>query len=246
LIALDTQNVANRFIEHSVVSTGVRRFGLGIALAVTSVVAGCSHADVPSTSSGSAPSAAEPQVNPANISRVRGDLPAGYEVADLGGPASPAAFWGFGPGWVTEPPQCGLLAGPPTDDATSKGWSGSGPGGIVHAVVTGSPTSPITFDPAVLADCGHWTVASGNTTGTVNLIGAPTIEGATTVGMETAAKTVVEGGMETTSAVYTFSAYLGDYLAFVTVVADPGSPNPALGQEFAADLLVKTVSALRG
>jgi imidazolonepropionase-like amidohydrolase len=37
-----------------------------------------------------------------------------------------------------------------------------------------------------------------------------------------------------------------DYLAFVTVVADPGSPNPALGQEFAADLLVKTVSALRG
>ena len=43
-----------------------------------------------------------------------------------------------------------------------------------------------------------------------------------------------------------FSAYLGDYLVFVTVVTDPGSPNPALGQEFAADLLVKTVSALRG
>jgi hypothetical protein len=246
LIALDTQNVANRFIELSVVSTGVRRFGLGIALAVASVVAGCGHAGVPSTPSANAPSAAEPQVNPANISRVRGDLPAGYEVADLGGTASPAAFWGFGPGWVTEPPQCGLLAGPPTDDATSKGWSGSGPGGIVHAVVTGSPASPITFDPAVLADCKQWTVASGNTTGTVNLIDAPTIEGATTVGMDTAAKTVVEGGMETTSAVYTFSAYLGDYLAFVTVVADPGSPNPPLGQEFAADLLVKTVSALRG
>jgi hypothetical protein len=246
LIALDTQNVANRFSELSVVSTGVRRFGLGIALAVTSVVAGCGHAGVPSTSSANAPSAAESQVNPANISRVRGDLPAGYEVADLSGTASPAAFWGFGPGWVTEPPQCGLLAGPPTDDASSKGWSGSGPGGIVHAVVTGSPASPITFDPAVLANCGHWTVASGNTTGTVDLIDAPTIEGATTVGMDTAAKTVVEGGMETTSAVYTFSAYLGDYLAFVTVVADPGSPNPPLGQEFAADLLVKTVSALRG
>ena len=52
--------------------------------------------------------------------------------------------------------------------------------------------------------------------------------------------------METTSSVYTFSAYLGDNLVFVTVVADPGSPNPPLGQEFAADLLVKTVSALRG
>ena len=123
---------------------------------------------------------------------------------------------------------------------------GSGPGGIVHAVVTGSPTSPVTFDPAVLAECGHWSVISGNTTGTVSLIDAPAVEGATTVGMDTVAKTVVEGGMETTAAAYTFSAYLGDYLAFVTVVADPGSPNPALGQEFAADLLVKTVSALRG
>jgi hypothetical protein len=44
----------------------------------------------------------------------------------------------------------------------------------------------------------------------------------------------------------TFSAYLDDYLVFVTVVTDPGSPNPPLGQEFAADLLVKTVSVLRG
>ncbi len=228
------------------VSTGVRRFGLGIALVMTAVVAGCGHSGPPPTSSSTASSAAESQVNPANISRVRGDLPAGYEVADLSGPASPAAFWGFGPGWVTEPPQCGLLAGPATDDATTRGWSGSGPGGIVHAVVTGSPTSPVTFDPAVLAECGQWSVISGNTTGTVYLIDAPAIEGATTVGMDTVAKTVVEGGMETTAAVYTFSAYLGGYLAFVTVVADPGSPNPPLGQEFAADLLVKTVSALRG
>lgn len=224
----------------------MRRFGLATALAVTSVVAGCGQSGSPPTTSTTAPSAADSRVNPANIGRVRGDLPAGYEVADLSGPAAPVAFWGFGPGWVTEPPQCGVLAGPATDDATTKGWSGSGPGGIVHAVVTGSPSSPVTFDPAVLAECGQWTVISGNTTGTVNLIDAPAIDGATIVGMDTVAKTVVEGGTETTSAVYTFSAYLGDYLAFVTVVADPGSPNPPLGQEFAADLLVKTVSALRG
>jgi hypothetical protein len=229
-----------------VVSTGVRRFGLAIALVVTSVIAGCGHAGPPPTPSSTASSAAEPQVNPVNIGRVRADLPDGYEVAALSGPASPVAFWGFRPGWITEPPQCGVLAGPATDDATTKGWSGSGPGGIVHAVVTGSPASPVTFDPVVLTECGQWTVMSGNTSGTVNLIDAPAIEGATTVGMDTVAKTVVEGGTETTSAVSTFSAYVGDYLIFVTVVADPGSPNPPLGQEFAADLLVKTVSALRG
>jgi hypothetical protein len=56
----------------------------------------------------------------------------------------------------------------------------------------------------------------------------------------------VEGGTETTSTASTFSAYLGDYAALITVVTDPGSPNPPLGQDFAADLLVETVSALRG
>jgi hypothetical protein len=135
---------------------------------------------------------------------------------------------------------------PATDGATTRGWSGSGPGGIVHAVVIGSPSAPVGLDPAVLAECGQWTVASGNTAGTVNLIEAPPIDGATTVGMATVAKTVVEGGTETTSTASTFSAYVGDCLAFVTVVTDPGSPNPPLGQDFAAELLVKTVSALRG
>ncbi len=116
----------------------------------------------------------------------------------------------------------------------------------MHAVVTGSPSSPATLDPVVTGECGQWTVISGNTTGIVSLIEAPAIAGASTVGMDTRATTVVEGGTETASAAYTFSAYFGGYLAFVTVVTDPGSPNPALGQEFAADLLVKTVSALRG
>jgi hypothetical protein len=229
-----------------VVSTGVCRFGLVTVLVMTSVVAGCGQSGSPTATLTSGSSAAESQVIPARIDRVRADLPAGYEVADLSGPASPAAFWGFSPGWVTEPPRCGVLAGPATDEATTDGWSGSGPGGIVHAVVTGSPTSPVGFDPAVLAECGQWTVTSGNTSGTVNLVDAPTVEGATTVGMDTVSKTIVEGGTETMSAAYTFSAYLGDYLVFVNVVADPGSPNPPLGQEFAADLLVKTVSALRG
>jgi predicted small lipoprotein YifL len=224
----------------------VRGLGLGEALVALCLLTACGQPGTPPAASTAPTSASKSQVNPARISRTRGDLPAGYEVADLSGPASPVAFWGFKPGWVTEPPQCGLLAGPVVDEATTKGWSGSGPGGIVHAVVAGSPTAPVAFDPAVSADCGQWTVTSGNTTGTVNLVEAPAIEGAATIGMATVTKTVVEGGTETMSAAYTFSAYLDDYLAFVTVVTDPGSPNPPLGQEFAADLLVKTVSALRG
>ncbi len=226
------------------VLTGVRRSWFSQALVLACVVGACGQ---PGTSPAtSTRPAAEVQLNPANITRARGALPAGYEVADVSGPASPVAFWGFGPGWTAEPGACGVLAGPTGDDSTTKGWSASGPGGIVHAVVTGSPTAPITFDPAVPAECGQWTVTSGNTTGTVNLIDAPPVDGAATVGMATVVKTVVEGGTETTSTANTFSAYLGGYLTVVTVVTDPGSPNPPLGQEFAAELLVKTVSALRG
>jgi len=225
-----------------VVSTGVRRFWLIATASVTCVLPACGPSGTSTRPSTTGSSASETHVKPANITRARGGLPAGYEVADLAGPASPVAFWGLGPGWVAEPPQCGALGGPATDGSTTEGWSASGPGGIVHAAVIGH----VGFDPAVLADCGQWTVTSGNTTGTVHLVDAPAIVGASTVGMATDAKTVVEGGTETTSAASTFSAYLDDYLVFVTVVTDPGAPNPALGQEFAADLLVKTVSALRG
>jgi hypothetical protein len=80
----------------------------------------------------------------------------------------------------------------------------------------------------------------------VAFVAAPAIDGAATVGLTTSTRTVVEGGTETHSHADTFTAYLGDYVAFITVVSDPGSPNPPLGQDFAADLLVKTVSALRG
>jgi Domain of unknown function (DUF5642) len=177
--------------------------------------------------------------------RVRADLPAGYEVADTSGRDSPVASWGFGREWVAEPPQCAALASPVEAAGSTRGWSGSGPGGIVYAVVSGSQT-PLDFDPALVEGCGHWTLTSGHTAGIVTLVDAPVIQGAPTVGMATTATTVVEGGTETHSQAYTFTAYLGEYLAFVTVVTDPGSPNPPLGQDFAAALLVKTVSAVRG
>ncbi|WP_234816262.1 DUF5642 family protein [Mycolicibacterium agri] len=224
----------------------MRRSWPGPALAAVCLMTACGQPTAAPPPSPSPSTLANAQVNPANIGRVRGILPAGYELADMGGPASPVAYWGFGPGWVIEPSQCTMFASPPTDEATTRAWSASGPGGIVHAVVTGSPAAPVAFDPAVLAECGQWTAASGNTTGTVHLIDAPAIDGATTVGMATEATTVVEGGTATSTTASTFCAYLGDYLAFVTVVDDPGSPNPPLGVEFASDLLVETVSALRG
>jgi hypothetical protein len=220
----------------SVVSTGVRLFAWLAGLSVCVAACGQAPSPAPSTTASSAP------VNPARIERVREELPSGYEVAALSGSVAPVAFWGLGPDWSADPPRCGALADPVAGAAT-RGWSASGAGGIVYAVVA---TSTATLDPSLIEECGRWTVSAGHTSGAVVVVAAPAIDGAATVGLSTSTTTVVEGGAETYSHADTFTASLGDHVAFVTVVSDPGSPNSPLGQDFAADLLVKTVSALRG
>ena len=87
---------------------------------------------------------------------------------------------------------------------------------------------------------------AGSPAARVHLVDAPRIDGAETLGMAAEIVTSVEGGNEIGSRASTFTAYLGDYYAFTTLISDPGSPDAALTPQFAADLLVKTVSALRG
>jgi len=216
----------------------VRLFALLAALSL--VVAACAQSPAPAPSAGVSASSAS--VNPARIDRVRTALPSGYEVAALSGRPAPVAFWGLGPEWTADPPQCGALADPAPGAAVVRGWSASGAGGIVYVVVAESAAM---LDPSLIDECGQWTVSAGHTGGTVAFVAAPAIDGAATVAVSATTTTVVEGGTETHSHADTFTAYLGDYVAFVTVVGDPGSPNPQLGQEFASDLLVKTVTALR-
>jgi hypothetical protein len=217
----------------------MRLFGLFAALVLFAAACGRSPSPAPSETR----STSSARVNPARIERVRADLPTGYEVSALSGRAAPVLFWGLVLGWAADPPRCGALADPAADASTTRGWSASGVGGIVYAVAAQTRAD---LDPTVVAECGAWTLTSGRTSASVTLVAAPAIDGAATVGMSVATTTVVEGGTETHSHADSFTAYLGDYVAIITVVTDPGSPNPALGQEFAADLLVKTVSALRG
>jgi hypothetical protein len=221
-----------------VVSTGVRLFALFAVPVLFAAACGSSPPSTPST----ATSVSSTQLNLARIDRVRGQLPSGYEVTPLSGRAAPVAFWGLAPDWTADPPRCAALADPVADAKTTRGWSASGAGGIVYAVVA---TSDAALDPSLIDECGRWTVSAGHTSGSVTFAAAPAIDGAGTLGLSTATTTVVEGGTETHSHGDTFTAYLEGHVAFVTVVTDPGSPNPSLGQDFAAELLVKTVAALR-
>jgi hypothetical protein len=174
------------------------------------------------------------------------ELPPGYEVTAISGPASPPAIWGLGENSASSPPHCAALADPAGGHGQSaQGISGSGAGGIVYAVVATASSGPVSLDPTLVTQCQAWTMTAGRATAHVHLVAAPRIDGAETLGMAAEIITSVEGGNQIGSRTSTFTAYLGDYYAFTTLTSDPGSPQTPLTPQFAAGLLVKAVSALR-
>ena len=218
---------------------------LPVVAAVALLLAGCAHpADHGPTAPSTHPVTGHP--DPDNIRRVRRDLPPGYEVRAVSGVAAPQEIWGIGGAGAANPGRCAALADPAGGHGQSaRGISGSGAGGTVYAVVVAAPAGPVAVDQSLLGSCRQWTLTGKRASARVHLVDPPHIDGAETLGMAAEITTSVEGGNEISSRASTFTAYLGDYYAFTTLVSDPGSPNPALTQQFAADLLVKTVSALR-
>ncbi|SPM35260.1 hypothetical protein BN1232_04788 [Mycobacterium rhizamassiliense] len=223
----------------------MRPFWIGAALAV--VATACGHAQAPRPSAHPTTSAHGTVVNPANIRRVVRDMPPGYEsITGIPSGVSPRAIWSRDADATAKPQQCAVLADPGSDrDQTAQGVSASGPGGVVDAIVVSLP-GPVDLDANVVAACGQWSMTAARTTIGVHLTDPPRIDGADTVGMVSDIKSSVESGAEIDSRTYTFVAYLGNYYAFTTLTTDPGSALPALPPQFAADLLVKTVSTLRG
>jgi hypothetical protein len=187
-------------------------------------------------------------VHPANIKKVSRELPPGYEVTTgIPSGASPRSILELDADAVAKPPQCAALADPGNGrDQSAQGVSGSGAGGIVVAVVVALQPGPATLDHDLLASCGQWTMVGEHATANLRLADPPHIDGAETVGIVADIRTTVESGSEIDSRAYTFIAYLDDYYAFTTLTTDPGSVLPALTPQYAADLLVKTVSTLRG
>lgn len=193
-------------------------------------------------------------IRPDNIRRVAAELPPGYEVAGVEGVSSPAGSWGLGPRWTADPPQCAALADPGRwrgDPAhagpeSGQGVSGSGAGGILYAVVVALPIDPVAANPARIGDCARWAMTNGRATAGIRLIDPPRIDGVETLGMASDTMTSVEGGTKIASRAHTFTTYLGDYYVFTTLVTDPGSAHRPLAPQVAADLLAKTVTALRG
>jgi hypothetical protein len=225
--------------SHLVVPTDMR---LWIAAVIAPLLAACAHSPAPVLRGNTQAR----HINPANIKRVGRDFPSGYEMTGVSGVAAPSAIWGHGMDAGSAPPRCAALADPAGGHSESaRGISGSGAGGIVYAVVAAVQPGPVVLDQSLVAACPQWSMANGRATTRVHLIEPPHIDGADTLGMVTDTTTLVEGGNEIYSRTSTFTAYLGKYYAFTALVSDPGAAQPPLPQRFSADLLVKTVSALR-
>src|SRR6516165_8074313 len=228
----------------------MQQFWIGpVAIPVLALLlVACAHssAPTPSGTSTKSPTTHNAAVNPANIKRVVRELPPNYEVTTgITSGTSPMVIWSLEADAASKPAQCATLADPGSGrDQSAQGFSGSGTGGIVDAVVVALP-GPVDLDHNLVAACGRWTMIDGHTTAIARLTDPPHIDGVETIGMVTDTKASVESGTEIDSRVYTFTAYLGNYYAFTTLTADPGSALPALPPQFAADLLVKTVSTLR-
>jgi len=225
------------------------RIGLVAIPVLTVLVGACAHAPGPAPSVSPSSSAHRTAVNPGNIRRVVRELPPNYEVTTgIPSAASPKVLWGLSDAsdFTAGPPRCATLADPGEGhDQSAQGVSGSGPGGIIDAVVVSLP-GRAELDRNVVAACGQWTMTAGHTTAAIRLTDPPSIDSAETLAMVVDIKSSVESGTEIDSRAYTFIAYLGNYYAFTSLTTDPGSAVPALPPQFAADLLVKTVSTLRG
>jgi hypothetical protein len=220
------------------------RLHVAVMFMIILLLASCAHAR--QTAPAPSPSTPARHVNPANIRWVRRELPPGYEVTGLPGQAAPPAIWGLGSDGAASPARCAALADPAGGHGQSaQGISGSGTGGIVYAVVAAAPTGPVALDQSLVNQCHEWTMTSRRATARVHLVDPPRIDGAETLGMAADITTSAEGGNEIGSRANTFTAYLGDYYAFTTVISDPGSPDSPLTPQFATNLLVKVVSALR-
>ncbi|MCV7352080.1 DUF5642 family protein [Mycobacterium parmense] len=225
------------------------RIGRAATPVLALLILACSHPRPPAATPATtkSPTSNTAAVNPANIRRVMREMPPGYEVtAGSSGESSPRLIWTLKVDATAQPAQCMEFADPGSGRAQSaQSVSGSGSGGILDVVVVALPER-VDVDDDLVAACRQWSMSAGHATANVRLTDAPHVEGAKTLGMVVDVRSTVESGSEIDTRAYTYTAYLGDYYVFSTLTTDPGSALPALSPQFAADLLVKTVSTLRG
>jgi hypothetical protein len=220
-------------------------------LALTSVVgvvlvSGCAGggSSEPSSSSASPPKAS---VDINKVLSVQSKFAPPYVVHTIGTTAIDPKLLTpiqFQQGLVWDPADCAkyawtLPAGLKGNIATLTA-EGEGNRFIVLAIET---SEPVHLDPEVVEKCKHVTFSGTDMRGFVDVVEAPHIDGVQTLGKHRALQTAAASGE-----LYTYVAYLGDYLVIVTANPMPvlNQPVPPVNVQRAQQLLTDAVAAVRG
>lgn len=105
---------------------------------------------------------------------------------------------------------------------------------------------PVPFDAKVADNCKHVTFAGGNVRGVVDVVEAPQIDGAQTIGTHRLLQTTVNGAPKV-GELYNYLAYLNNNLVLVTAnpLVVPGRPLVPVNTQRARDLLTAAVAAIK-
>jgi uncharacterized protein DUF5642 len=185
------------------------------------------------------------------ISQVKSDFGPGYKVKDT--PKTQIdpkvlSTHKLPPGLTFDPPDCSaFVVGedmPPglQGNMAAVAAEGNGTRFIAMAVQT-SQAVPFN-EPG--PKCKKVAFQGGRLRGLIEVIDAPQINGARTIGVHRILQTVVQGKPRS-GELYNYTAHFGDYEVIVTAnpVPTPGQPTAAIDTNRARDLLVKSVAAVR-
>jgi hypothetical protein len=220
---------------------------LALASVVGVVLTGGCSAGGPSATSNSTAPPPRSSVDIDKIISVQSTFSPPYVVHTIGKTAIDPNLLApiqFQQGLVWDPADCAKYAW--TLPAGLKGnistltAEGDGNRFIAMAVET---SEPVRLDPEIIEKCKHVTFTGDNVHGLVDVVDSPQIEGVQTLGKHRQLQTANAMGE-----LYTYVAYLGDYLVVVTAnpIPIPGQPVPAVNVQRAQQLLTDAVTAVRG
>ncbi|CQD02497.1 hypothetical protein BN000_00264 [Mycobacterium europaeum] len=216
-------------------------FKVAVTVAAVGVLAGCSSGDATSA-----------KVDIKKVADVRSSFGPDFKVTDIGERGiDPKVLSGrkLPEGLTFDPANCAKAAMgpqmPPDLQGNMAAVSAEGKGNrfVVIAVET-SKALPVN-DPG--KECAKVAFTGPQLRGGIEVVDAPRIDGARTLGVHRVLQALVPGGPRT-GELYDYSAQFGDYQVIVTAnpLVVPGQPVAPVDTQRARDLLVSAVKSVRG
>ncbi|MCT7657350.1 DUF5642 family protein [Mycobacterium deserti] len=197
-------------------------------------------------------SADAPQADIARVKDVRSNFGPEFKVTDVGPTGIDPRLLGpqaLAPGMTFDPPDCASFANQQMVPAGAQGnmaaTTAEGAGNRFIAIAVETSQEAAVNAPA--ENCRKVGFAGGGVRGLAEVVEAPQIDGAQTLGTHRVLQTVIDGKPRT-GELFNYVASFGTYLVIVTAnpLVEPNKPVAPVDTRRARDLLAAAVAAVRG